>query len=84
LAAQNSIATKKPISSLRDLIQLLSLKRKPPNAALQRPGDNCIVLQVIDERHADSGPLQALVGRGVNDKTLSPLPWLAMKSWIHI
>ncbi len=36
---------------------------KPPNAALQRPGDNCIVRQVVDERHADSGPLQALVLR---------------------
>ncbi len=31
------------------------------NAALQRPGDNYIVRQVVDERHADSGPLQALV-----------------------
>jgi len=24
--------------------------RKPPNAALQRPGDNCIVRQVVDEK----------------------------------
>ncbi len=31
------------------------------NAALQRPGDNCIVRQVVDERYADSGPLEALV-----------------------
>jgi len=33
-----------------------------PNAELQRPGDNRIMRQVVDEIHADSGPLQALIG----------------------
>ena len=36
---------------------------KGHNVALQRPGHNCMVRQVVDKRHADSGPLQALVGR---------------------
>ncbi len=34
--------------------------KKQANAALQRPSDNCIVRQVVDEIHADSGPLQAV------------------------
>jgi hypothetical protein len=28
-----------------------------PNAALQRPGDDCIVWQAVDQRPANSGPL---------------------------
>ena len=31
------------------------------NVALPRPGDNYTRRQAVDERHADSGPLQALV-----------------------
>ncbi|MBA2525639.1 MAG: hypothetical protein H0V18_07645 [Pyrinomonadaceae bacterium] len=45
-----------PNSSQRNPSSILT-----PNATLQRPGDNCIVRQVVDESHADSGPLQALV-----------------------
>jgi hypothetical protein len=42
---------------------------KPANAALQRPGDKCIVRQVVDERSADSGSLQALVRWRPHSKT---------------
>lgn len=34
---------------------------RKPTAALQRLGDNRIVQQVVEERHAGFGPLQALV-----------------------
>ncbi len=33
----------------------------PPNAALPRPGENCASGQVVDEKRADSGPLQRLL-----------------------
>jgi hypothetical protein len=43
----------------------MSRKKNAHNAdGLQRPGDNFIVRQAVDERLADSGPLQALIGDG--------------------
>src|SRR5439155_12494293 len=61
--------TQRPPTNSRQLkpdsLRLTSLfykLKKQPNAVLQRPADNCIVRQVVDERYADSSPLQALVG----------------------
>jgi hypothetical protein len=55
------------------------------NAALQRPGDDYIVRQVVDERDADSSPLQALFGGALDYslKSFALLPkWETMISLI--
>jgi hypothetical protein len=47
-----------------------------PNAWLQRPGDNYINAQAVDERFADSGPLQAIVRRQMDYLSISKtLDW---------
>src|SRR5688572_28052595 len=42
-------------SAAKSSESLLTSKFEESNAALQRPNDNCIVRQVVGERHADSG-----------------------------